>query len=111
MFFSAHGYWPEAAAVSGREERSFITHGLKTTVILEPSAESRRSRIVLLYVEEHGSSLGRRDCLSHPRRICIHSFAWLPPRTNEAYGTDDAQFHHAFPENHIILEPEVLNDD
>jgi hypothetical protein len=36
MFFSAHGYWPEAAAVSVREERSFSTHGLKTTVILEP---------------------------------------------------------------------------
>jgi len=36
MFFSVHGFWPEAAAVSGREERNFTTHGLKTTVILEP---------------------------------------------------------------------------
>jgi hypothetical protein len=35
MFFRVHGYWPEAAAVSGREEHSFTVHGLRTTVILE----------------------------------------------------------------------------
>jgi hypothetical protein len=36
MFFSVHGYWPEAASLVQREECSFTTHGLKTTIILEP---------------------------------------------------------------------------
>jgi hypothetical protein len=35
-FFRVHGYWPEMAAISERKERSFTTHGLRTTVILEP---------------------------------------------------------------------------
>lgn len=34
-FFIIHGYWPEAVQLSQRTERSFTTHGLKTTVILE----------------------------------------------------------------------------
>lgn len=35
MFFSVHGYWPEAAVVSERDEKTFSTHGLRSTVILE----------------------------------------------------------------------------
>lgn len=35
-FFAAHGYWPEAANVVERTERSFTVRGLKTTIILEP---------------------------------------------------------------------------
>ena len=34
-FFIVHGYWPEAAQVAQRIERSFMTRGLRTTIVLE----------------------------------------------------------------------------
>ena len=37
-FFTVHGFFPEAANVSERTERSFVVHGLKTTIILECKA-------------------------------------------------------------------------
>jgi hypothetical protein len=33
-----HGCWPERARVEGRTERTFTTHGLKTTIILEKTS-------------------------------------------------------------------------
>jgi len=35
QFFAVHGYWPEAAQDTAREEDSFVVRGLKTTIIIE----------------------------------------------------------------------------
>jgi hypothetical protein len=35
IFYCIHGFWPEAIEIRGRTETIFVTHGLKTTVILE----------------------------------------------------------------------------
>jgi len=36
-FFAVHGFFPATANLNGRTERSFVVHGLKTTIILEPA--------------------------------------------------------------------------
>ena len=41
-FLAIHGFFPEMASVRGRTERSFVVHGLKTTIILEPASQSVR---------------------------------------------------------------------
>ena len=43
-FFAVHGFFPEVANVTGRTERSFVVHGLKTTIILETAKPYEMSR-------------------------------------------------------------------
>lgn len=114
MFFSVHGYWPEAAAVLEREERSFTTHGLRTTVILERVQDHDEVESYYETGKDFGTIpaehlMDEIACRTPEESAFISLHLCRPEETKLTERTIRIFTTHGL-KTTIILEPEVLND-
>jgi len=98
-FFNVHGSWPEGAEVSEREERSFTTHGLRTTIILERVQHHEEDES---YCQTRGKNIGLDESIRLESFVGELTLRTLTPEEEEFI-----LLHGCGPEQIDVSEPIV----